>query len=619
MAQPAKYKFYLGKTPDTTTNLVTNGTFTGSLTGWSVGANTGWSSVSNTAEFSFGVPLLINDLSANCSLEQSNILTEGENYYFSYDLKRATAGSGTYNRGRVSWSFGGLYFTPFKDYDQNDSTTFVKQIHKSVYCANGNDFLFYADNGERSAIDNVEIYKNVWNAPLITEPIGWEEAKITKKRDNILNGLIVNYITDLTFINDGYEYLYNQYLLNGFCGEIEIKIDYYNSSTGLYEDYFTGFIYLKDCKFNLTRKQVSISIEDSNSSLIFLNNKEVKCDVNSIYYQDAGNNYPKAAPNTDMLIDFNDDSGAYPTGGLYDDNLVYRVGAVLKNIVYQSNKYRFYFKSDFFDTGTFQYFGLINPNYEKLSFEDLFRELNNLFNITFSIDNTTVFPTIVVEPKNDYYNSVPVLSINYVNDLEFSFDENSIYKTISIGYKHIDDTPANTNYDTPEGEQYFTSNLCAKNDLKLVSDYIQKSSVIKGFYAGTYTDTKYANVLRWIETDGTLTKNTGSGDRDYNYNIDTLDNLTRHLYTLNTDFISTPNGQVVNTPITEAIKANENRPLIYSFKYPLTKAQFDLIEQAYNTIEFDTDGTPATRKTGFVLEASYDIKTGLTDFKLLSS
>ncbi len=406
---------------------------------------------------------------------------------------------------------------------------------------------------------------------------------------------------------------------NGFCSEVQVKVDKWNSVTNVYEVFFEGFIYLKNCNFNISKRQVEVSLEDANASLLFLNNKNVKCPIGSYLYQDVSNNYPLSSPDTLLLIDFNNDAGAYT----YTNQPCYLIYNLFKNIINLSNDFRFDFDSSFFSSGTFQYFCMSYFKFaglQKISFQDLFKELNCLFNLSFSIDNSGVKPKIIVEPKIDYYDAAPVLVLDNVNDLKFTFDEANIYKTIEIGYKHVDDNLSGTYFDTPNGNQYYTSNLCATNNIDLVSNFIQKSTILKNLKAGLITDNKYANEFFFIETDGTLTTYDGlTPNFDYNPNINEINNLERHLYTLNTDFVSSPNGDILNQELEDAIKANASIPLIYSFEYPITKAQFDLIVQAYNTIEFNTDGTGLTTKEGFVLSAEFDIGKNICSFKVLSS
>lgn len=639
MASPNRYRFILGMTPDTSVNLVTNGTFTGGLTGWTVDANTYWSSVANTAECvgSVGGPV---DYNRN-KLTQANIVSPGNYYYLSYDLKKATAPSGFELRpGRVTPSVGGLYYNHRLNYDQNNSATFVSQVHEMVFCGQGTNLEFYCFSTRRvddCAIDNVLLYRYVWNSPLTYEPINWDEAKITKERDDVFNGLIVNYIADLTFIEDGYDYLYAQYVANGYCGEVPVLIEVWNSVLGVYEEFFKGFIFINECNFNLTTRQVTVSIVDSNASQIFINNKDVKVDLipeqdftgANPYAPGTGDVYAAPSPYRNILI--NDSSGSTTTGCIYDEKICFNVYDSLRKIIMVSSDYRLDFDSSFFSyayppatfgnlcitTGyylrgaTLDFFN--QDNLVKLSIDDLFTELNKLFNLSFSIDNSGVIPKVLIEPKIDYLNSSIVLSLGKVKNVEMAFDESSSFRSINIGYRIIDSSATGNGANTPNGYSYRTDLLCTKDELNLVSDWIQSSDIIQGLIPclPTITHKIYDKTVFWLETDGTTSK---SSANVLNPNIDYDDNMGRWVETLQ--------GTVFETTLSdpnESIKTNTPLPLNFSFEYPITKAQFDLIQQAYNTIQFDLDGTGTTTRVGYLLKADYNIKTGLTEFKLLSS
>lgn len=626
-----KYRFILGKRVDDSVNLVTNGTFTGSLTGWSVSGSSFWTNVSNTANCSgSGAEADF----ARCKLTQANVVKPGNYYYLSYDLKKSTSGSAT-NNGRVTYSIGGTYYAPWEDYDQNSTTSFVTQVHENVFCGQGTSLVFFChafNNKENCAIDNVLLYPYVWNDPLDFEPIDWSKTKIIKKRDENLNGLVVEFISNVTFIEDGYDYLYAKYLSDGYCGEVPVRIEEYNSVTGIYEKYYEGIIFINQCKFSIGKKKVSVNILDSSASKIFADNSNVK--VNPFPEQNFTvafpyafpTNYPSAGNFTLRSIDINNNSGTYSTG--CSPSWACNVYDFLRKIVLVSTKYRLDFDSDFFSTGTFEEF-CVSPGFYingnqcdqiddtkifKLSMKELFSELNKLFDLSFSIDKSGAIPLIIIEPKIDYLNATPVFTISNINNLEFEFDENNTVKTINIGYEIIDASASGNGANNEDGVQYKTNNLCAKNELNLVSKFIQSSEVIKALNLPnppTITHTKYDNNWVWLETDGTQTVNSGSGTYDLNPNIDADDNMSRHVKTLQgTVFQSTNNTPDIVT------KTNTHLPLIYSFEYPITKAQFDLIEQAYDTISFSETDTEF--KDGFLLEAEYEIGTGITKFKLLS-
>lgn len=627
MITPNKYRFILGKSPDTSVNLITNGTFTGSLAGWTVNGSTQWTHTPDHAVVGGSACGGTPASGLDWVIKQLGIITPNEFYYLQYDL-RSTACAGTgFSIMRVAWSMGGEYSSLYDEWDETSNTAvFTTFSHEYVFAPKGNDFALTAIDHSQGAIssgrlDNVILYRYVWNQPLTYEPVDWDAAKISKRRDEILNGLIIEYIADLTFIEDGYDYLYDQYTTNGFCGEVPVKIEVYNSVLNVYELYFEGIIFINDCEFNITKRQVKVKIEDKNASLLFIRSKDVKVDVSQIALPTVAG-VPVPFPYPGVEIDFNNDAGAY----VYSNITVYDIAILLKSIIVKATKYRLDSESDVFSTaGDFEDYciGLagvlrsgstISQETYKISINELFTELNKIVNLSFSVTtNADGVPTIKIEPKIDFLSSTPVLTLSYVNDVKFTFDKTNIVRVVNIGYDKLDATATGTGQNNPNGVQYYSDNVCSENVLNLVSRYIQQSTILKRLLDGTITSNKYDNEKFIIDTNGTQTNNSGSGTFDYNTNIDPADNMARWVETLQFGFLKT------DLTSTEALtKTTPILDKIYEFSYPLTKAQFDLIVQAYNTIEFNTDGTGLTTKSGYLLSADYDIKTGLTEFKLLA-
>lgn len=634
IAQP-KYRFILGKIVDTSVNLVTNGTFMGSATGWTLGAS--WSYASNEARYTYGGGFTY----VAEAISQLGIVSPGTTYWLSYKMRKQSGTDAT-----ITPSVGGLYYDWVNTYDTNTSTSYATFVHENMFCHHGNDLVFYGRLNEPAAIDDIVLYPYVWNDPLIAEPINWDKATITKKRDTVLNGLIHNYIADLVFIDDGYDYLRALYLSNNISGEVPVRIEVLDSTSGIYQKFYEGIIFINDLDFDLTNKEVKATITDSNASQIFIKAKDVKVSVNQQLLNpaviiDYSSAFPLDAPNPLKNIYLNDDTGAYPGAATCNRDFGFLVYNLLRRITMLSTNYRLDLDSAFFGSGgafeglcisTGLIFTGLNPNLNlQLSMRELLSELNKLFNLSFSIDNSGSIPKVIIEPTVDYYNLTPVLSLSKVNNLSVTADKNSLVRVINSGYEYIDETPTETGKNDPKGNQYYTDNIYADKELNLVSRFIQNSTVIKNLSiyitAPTITGNKYDKTWIWIETDATLdascattafkgfrTLNSGSGTYDLNPNITEALNVSRQIATLPTSYLKPAIDG--NEVITRAGLIYLN---VYSFNYPLTKAQFDLISQAYDSIEFNMDGTGVTTNKGFLIEGDYNIKTGLTEFKLLSS
>ena len=109
----------------------------------------------------------------------------------------------------------------------------------------GNAYKFYLDGNE------------------ITTPIGWDEGSITIERDNTIKGLVVKYTNKLTFIEDGYDYIYKVFQFQGWCKQIDVLITYDEHGNGIFTDFFEGKIIVVDSEFDLDRQQVHTSVVDN--------------------------------------------------------------------------------------------------------------------------------------------------------------------------------------------------------------------------------------------------------------------------------------------------------------------------------------------------------------------
>jgi len=112
----------------------------------------------------------------------------------------------------------------------------------------------------RIFFDDVEIQK---------EPAGLASFEITIERDDVLRGLFRTFSSELIFIGDAYDILFNQFQFEGYCTDINVEIQERCeevSDSGNLNDYttlFEGIIFLRDVKFNLSRCTATTKILDN--------------------------------------------------------------------------------------------------------------------------------------------------------------------------------------------------------------------------------------------------------------------------------------------------------------------------------------------------------------------
>lgn len=601
-----QYRFTLGQHRDSV-NLVTNGTFNTDLSGWT--ADPGWTWNAGTARLNGSLKTLI----------QSNIFTPGKRYELQYDIISATLG---YIDVRM-----GVYG---KETDNNGASPIIGTIQKNRIVLTGTDLTFKGTSGGTPIdIDNIEAYEMIWNEPLNNEPIGWNEAKISIKRDPELNGLFYTYTSDLTFYNDGYEYIQTIKNINGYCGKIPVLIEKKCGENQNWITLFEGIILLTDCEFNEDECTVKTKVRDRGASQIIETAKDVKV----IFNADSWNHSRGLEPtNARELIDFHDAAGTYPVG--YRNIHCFIVDDLLQLITLSATDLEMLFESDFFTSGTFDKLALsigygirnkgsdptdnlsrIPADVYSMSFRELFKELNKIFNLSFRIKYTNNVPIIQVEDKISFQGT-SAFTLNNVPGIVYRMYPDNFYKTIDIGYEITLDLDQ---LDKKGSVQYVSDDKCSEENLDLTNEFIQDSDLIHGLLDGTITDTKYDKKIFIIECEGTepnlQTKKFGAGN-DYNGNIDPADNMERWANTLNNGLFRERDADSPD----EVLKTNTPLPYEYEFEYPISEDQLDsIINDGTQSITFNKGSNPGDEKTGYILEVDYEVKSGLAKFKLNGS
>lgn len=115
----------------------------------------------------------------------------------------------------------------------------------------------------------------------IEDPKGWDKSEKKIQRIEKYRGVFVEYINNLIFINDGYDYIKNLVDTNGFCGEVAVGIHILNDDNN-YRVYFEGIIKLTDIFINESKCEIETSIEDANLTSILNNLGSVRVPFDKI-------------------------------------------------------------------------------------------------------------------------------------------------------------------------------------------------------------------------------------------------------------------------------------------------------------------------------------------------
>jgi hypothetical protein len=112
------------------------------------------------------------------------------------------------------------------------------------------------------------------NGEQYEDPLNWDDFAIRLARDRSLNAVLVSYDVSLILGSDAYKYLNNLRLTNQYCEPLPVLIKYHCGSGGWY-DLVRGYIFLTECRFNLSQCTVSVRIFDESFSSYIGNNRAV--------------------------------------------------------------------------------------------------------------------------------------------------------------------------------------------------------------------------------------------------------------------------------------------------------------------------------------------------------
>lgn len=125
------------------------------------------------------------------------------------------------------------------------------------------------------------IFSNpIYGTSSIEEPIGWNDISVNIKRDMSSHGVFFDYAESLEFIGNGYSYLKNAYDVGGIDQYIEIIVQVKCSETDVFQDFYTGKLFLGRLSFDCTDVcKVSCPIEASGCLMKFRNRIDQKVDL----------------------------------------------------------------------------------------------------------------------------------------------------------------------------------------------------------------------------------------------------------------------------------------------------------------------------------------------------
>jgi hypothetical protein len=280
----------------------------------------------------------------------------------------------------------------------------------------------------RVFFDNIEIFDT---------PKGLEDFEEEITRDAEVYGLIIKYPLSLTFWGDAYAYIWQKRKDFDYCGRIDIRLEF-NPNGGIYSRVINAYIITADLTLNHTTKEIDVTIEDNNfGSLIKQNSKALISPLGN-----KTRNGANITPLSELSLNlFNATTGNNLSSPrkLFDleDLFEYVISFLSDNTVnFQSD-----YLSNLPDSERIAIGSGINIRSASsstrvlISFKELMDFCHKKHNLWFSVEYIGTQPVFRLEHESYFYGQQGNISLDFVKDLEESFNQEELFSTIKVGSK----------------------------------------------------------------------------------------------------------------------------------------------------------------------------------------
>lgn len=415
-------------------NKVTNGDFsTRDLTGWEEAY--GWYENEGTIDgalqyvlFGGTTPAVENPESRSSSISyllmQRAILERGKEYRISFEILELTDNAELAVKigdwGKHSYNEIGEYSVDRLVLDRGD--------------------LVFHPLGEQ-VFTNISAYELRWNDPLNDEPVNMLDINSSIVQDENIEGLFLEFIDDLEFVGDGYEFLAQKRDELGFDGVVPILIE--ESEDGYFwERRFEGTINISDIIFDESRKVARAEVNDTSVPAMIANNTDTSVNLRPAYI-DGGVGVPKSFYNYGQPFHLQDRFD--PSSGTYNESITYRIENAFQYIVNFITDSRAIVMSDAFSDPSIYGDHLLSMIYDTLdvqdfylSFSDLFEIVNTVYNVTVQFTTVEGVPMVIISRKSDVQTSEIYLQFENARISRRQFQD-AIPKNVKSGYQQPDE------------------------------------------------------------------------------------------------------------------------------------------------------------------------------------
>lgn len=297
---------------------------------------------------------------------------------------------------------------------------------------------------------------------------------------------------DVVFWGDAYNYIKEKKKQNGYNYRASVQISISPDNKSLGEgDVVNALIYFTDLQFNHTRKFVKAPLVEVFFEGTIKQNQKAKVQLDQLYHT-LNNEVLINSIERVFLKTFDSTDGTYFGTTAYGIELVSMVKAMVGYITDNQVNVQ-----DNFIASTFspRKFAVVNGyelrNQDQTvktveSFDNLMDNIFKNFGVWWYMDYSTLVPTLVLDSYNNIIDSTQGIRIDYVKNIEESFNESAFFTSVKIGTTKYMRPPTGDpefllfiNGYTHHQESYTAkNNTMIDNELNLVSTWISDHNVI---------------------------------------------------------------------------------------------------------------------------------------------
>jgi hypothetical protein len=326
------------------------------------------------------------------------------------------------------------------------------------------------------------------NGTEVSPATNWQEVSSTIKKDSEYNLFLLFQEYDLIFVDDGYEYIFNELTTDGFCTEIGITIQ--SLCLGQWTTIFNGIIFVSDCEINEKNCSIKCKVSDKSFFSKVNNNKNIKTSLDGLYTK---NQVSIAASTTYDLDVYNVTANA-----LVRTVPTCRVSEAFSYLIKFMTDNTVSFASTTFGVGgtweglcitTGERLRGVTPSinvgqWQPFSFITMFQEINNRIPIVLLVENPFTNPVIRIESLDYLYGSANTFNATDIDEIVTTYDTDKLYALVKFGSPTDTslslDFPETINFYGFKDEEFHILGTCnLDQSLDLTSEWVVSSNVIQ--------------------------------------------------------------------------------------------------------------------------------------------